>query len=175
MALVDAAVGRVLRMKFRLGLFERPYVDPDAAPAVFDTAEQRALAHRIAQKSIVLLKNDGGLLPLAKTISSIAVIGPGADSVRLLQGDYHYPSHLEMMFGDDQRRRSVAAAGGRCQSRAALRADGERVGRHQAEARRRRRRFDTPGAARSLGTRQTGFAAAVEAARRRRRRHRRGG
>ena len=100
MALIDTAVSRVLRMKFQLGLFERPYVDADAAHAVFDTAEQRALAHRIAQKSIVLLKNDGGLLPLAKTLSSIAVIGPGADSIRLLQGDYHYPSHLEMMFGD---------------------------------------------------------------------------
>ena len=100
MALVDAAVARVLRMKFQLGLFEHPYVDADVAGAVFDTAEQRALAHRLAQKSLVLLKNDGGLLPLAKTLSSIAVIGPSADSIRLLQGDYHYPSHLEMMFGD---------------------------------------------------------------------------
>jgi beta-glucosidase len=99
MALVDAAVNRVLRMKFQLGLFEHPYVEPDTASAVFDTAEQRALAHRIAQKSIVLLKNDGELLPLAKTQSSIAVIGPSAASIRSLQGDYHYPSHLEMMLG----------------------------------------------------------------------------
>jgi beta-glucosidase len=100
MALVDAAVTRVLRMKFQLGLFEQPYVDAEAAVAVFDTAEQRELACRIARKSIVLLKNDGGLLPLAKTLASIAVIGPSAHSIRLLQGDYHYPSHLEMMFGD---------------------------------------------------------------------------
>jgi beta-glucosidase len=100
MALVDAAVSRVLRMKFQLGLFEQPYVDPGAAAAVFDTSEQRALAHRIAQKSIVLLRNDGGVVPLARTVSSIAVIGPSADSVRLLQGDYHYPSHLEMMLGE---------------------------------------------------------------------------
>ena len=100
MALVDAAVTRVLHMKFQLGLFERPYVNPDAASAVFDTAEQRALAHRIAQKSIVLLKNDAGLLPLSKTLASIAVIGPSAGSIRLLQGDYHYPAHLEIMFGD---------------------------------------------------------------------------
>jgi len=97
--LVDAAVGRVLRMKFQLGLFEQPYVDADAAAAVFDTAEQRALAHRLAQKSMVLLKNDGGLLPLDKDLPSIAVIGPSADSIRLLQGDYHYPAHIEMMFG----------------------------------------------------------------------------
>ena len=99
-ALVDAAVGRLLRMKFQLGLFEHPYVDASAAPAVFDTPEQRTLARSLAQKSIVLLKNDGDLLPLDKGISSLAVIGPGADSVRLLQGDYHYPAHLEMMFGE---------------------------------------------------------------------------
>ena len=100
MALVDVAVTRVLRMKFQLGLFEHPHVDADAASAVFDTAEQRALAQRIAQKSIVLLKNDANLLPLATTLSSIAVIGPSAGSIRMLQGDYHYPAHLEMMFGD---------------------------------------------------------------------------
>jgi beta-glucosidase len=97
--LVDAAVRRVLRMKFQLGLFEHPYVDAAAAAAVFDTSAQRALAREIAQKSIVLLKNDGNLLPLRKDLRSIAVIGPSADSARLLQGDYHYPAHLEMMFG----------------------------------------------------------------------------
>ena len=99
-ALVDRAVRRLLELKFRLGLFERPYVDPAAAPVVFDTQPQRALARRIAQQSIVLLKNDGPLLPLAKSLRSIAVIGPAADSIRLLQGDYHYPAHLELMFGE---------------------------------------------------------------------------
>lgn len=98
MALVDASVRRILEQKFRLGLFERPFVDAARAPLVFDTAEQRALSRRIAQKSIVLLKNAGGLLPLARDLSSIAVIGPGADDVRLLQGDYHYPAHQEVMF-----------------------------------------------------------------------------
>jgi beta-glucosidase len=99
MYLVDDAVRRVLRMKFELGLFDRPYVDAAAAPAVFDTAAQRDLALGIARKSLVLLKNGGDLLPLDKSIRSIAVIGPGADSIRLLQGDYHYPAHLEIMFG----------------------------------------------------------------------------
>ncbi len=99
-ALVDAAVSRVLRMKFQLGLFENPYVDAGRAEAVFDTPEQRALAHRLAQESIVLLKNEGNLLPLDKSLPSLAVIGPGADSIRLLQGDYHYPAHLELMFGE---------------------------------------------------------------------------
>src|SRR5207245_2933815 len=88
----------ILGMKFALGLFEHPYVDAAAAPAVFDTAEQRSLARCIAQRSIVLLKNDG-LLPLDKALSSIAVVGPSAASIRLLQGDYHYPAHLEVMFG----------------------------------------------------------------------------
>lgn len=95
--LVDRSVARVLRMKFELGLFESAGVDAAAAPAVFDTPEQRALARRLAQKSIVLLKNDGELLPLDPSLGRIAVIGPSADSVRLLQGDYHYPTHLEVL------------------------------------------------------------------------------
>ncbi|HUI26688.1 MAG TPA: glycoside hydrolase family 3 N-terminal domain-containing protein [Candidatus Kryptonia bacterium] len=99
-ALIEAGVARVLKMKFQLGLFEHPYVDAGTAAEVFDTAEQRALARRLAQKSLVLLKNDGGLLPLKPTLNSVAVIGPSADSIRLLQGDYHYPAHLEMMFGE---------------------------------------------------------------------------
>ena len=99
MALVDRAVARVLRMKFDLGLFENPYVDAEAAPAVFDTSEQRDLARRIAQKSIVLLKNEGDLLPLDRSLRRLAVIGPSADSIRLLQGDYHYPAHVEIRFG----------------------------------------------------------------------------
>ncbi len=102
-ALIDAAVANVLRLKFRLGLFENPYVDPAGAAAVFDTPDQRALAREIARKSIVLLKNEGDLLPLNRnSLRSIAVIGPGADSIRMLQGDYHYPSHLEVMATQSQ-------------------------------------------------------------------------
>jgi len=86
LSLVDAAVGRLLRMKFQLGLLDHPYVDAGLAPSLFDTTEQRVLAHEIARKSMVLLKNDGDLLPLDKGLSSIAVIGPSADSVRLLAG-----------------------------------------------------------------------------------------
>lgn len=98
-ALVDRAVGRVLRQKFALGLFEAPYVDEGAAAAVFDTPEQRALARRAAERSIVLLRNEGDLLPLPPDVGSIAVIGPSADSRRLLQGDYSYPAHVEIVFG----------------------------------------------------------------------------
>lgn len=99
LGLVDAAVARVLRMKLQLGLFDDPYVEPQRASTVFDTAQQRGLARRLAEKSIVLLKNDG-VLPLRKDLRALAVIGPSGDSVRLLQGDYHYPAHLEIMYGE---------------------------------------------------------------------------
>ena len=96
-SLVDEVVSRILRMKFLLGLFENPYVKTEGITEVFDTAEQRALARRLAQKSIVLLKNEGDLLPLKKDLSSIAVIGPNADSIRNILGDYAYPPHIEIM------------------------------------------------------------------------------
>lgn len=97
-ALVDQAVGRLLRMKFALGLFEQPYVDPTVVAARFDTTEQRQLAYTIAQKSLVLLKNENNLLPLAKDLGTIAVIGPNADDVRNLVGDYSYPAHIELLL-----------------------------------------------------------------------------
>lgn len=97
MELVDRAVSRVLASKFRLGLFERPYVDE--AGIDLDTAADRALARAAAAASVVLLKNDGDLLPLDPSrVGRIAVIGPAADDVRLLQGDYHYPAHLDMVL-----------------------------------------------------------------------------
>jgi beta-glucosidase len=97
MEVVDTAVRRVLRMKFTLGLFERPYVDADAAPSIFDTHDQRELARLAVAQSAILLTNDG-VLPISPEFQRVAVIGPGADDQRLLQGDYHYPAHLEMIF-----------------------------------------------------------------------------
>jgi len=97
MALVDQSALRVLEMKFQLGLFDNPYVDDSHPVTIFNSAESRRLSQTIAEKSLVLLKNDG-LLPLSPSIGSVAVIGPHADSARLMQGDYHYPSHLEIMF-----------------------------------------------------------------------------
>jgi beta-glucosidase len=94
-SLIDVSVRRVLAQKFALGLFENPYVDPGVVH--FDTPEQRQLAREIAQKSIVLLRNEGNQLPLAKDIGSIAVIGPNADSIRNLFGDYAYPAHMETL------------------------------------------------------------------------------
>ncbi len=74
---IDAAVARVLRVKFELGLFEHPYVDPAEAERVGGQADHRTLAREAARASIVLLKNEHQTLPLTKTVSSIAVIGPG--------------------------------------------------------------------------------------------------
>lgn len=94
---LDTAVRRVLRLKFKLGLFEHPYVDAEQAALVFQTPEQRRLARQAVAESVILLSNDG-ILPLAPGVKRVAVIGPGADDQRLLQGDYHYPAHLELVY-----------------------------------------------------------------------------
>jgi len=94
---VDTAVRRVVRMKVALGLFEEPYVDIEAAAEAFDTPAHRALARTAVAEGAVLLTNDG-VLPLVPTLRRVAVIGPAADDARLLQGDYHYPAHLEMIY-----------------------------------------------------------------------------
>ena len=88
MALVDRALRRVLELKFRLGLFENPYVDPDRAVQVMHSEAHRDLALRAGREGIVLLKNEKNLLPLKKDLKSIAVIGPNADDVMNQLGDY---------------------------------------------------------------------------------------
>ncbi len=81
---LDLAVERVLESKFRLGLFENPYVDPDYAQKITNSAEHQQLALKVAQKSIVLLKNEKNLLPLdLQKIKTLAVIGPNAADVHL--------------------------------------------------------------------------------------------
>jgi beta-glucosidase len=94
-ALVDRSVGRVLRVKFELGLFERPFVDPRAV--VMPSAGERALAADAARASMVLVQNDG-TLPLARDLSTVAVIGPNADSARNLLGDYAHVAHIETLI-----------------------------------------------------------------------------
>ncbi len=97
-SVVDRSVRRVLRQKLELGLFERPTVDEAVAARSYQTPEARALARELAEQSLVLLRNEGGLLPLSPGIARVAVIGPCADDVRLLQGDYHYPAHAEIVY-----------------------------------------------------------------------------
>lgn len=81
-ATIDEAVRRILRVKFRLGLFEHPYVDEPAESGSLLTAANRATSREIAGRSMVLLKNDKEALPLSKSLRSIAVIGPLADDRR---------------------------------------------------------------------------------------------
>jgi beta-glucosidase len=88
MAAIDNAVKRVLRLKYRLGLFDNPYVDPAKAVAIVHNPEHRELALKAAREGIVLLKNEKELLPLRKDIRSIAVIGPNANHDRNQLGDY---------------------------------------------------------------------------------------
>ena len=81
---VDRAAGRVLATKFRLGLFDNPYVDPEAAERVTNSAEHQKLALKAAQEVMVLLKNDENLLPLdLNKLKTIAVIGPNAAGIHL--------------------------------------------------------------------------------------------
>jgi beta-glucosidase len=97
MSLVDRAVRRILKQKFRLGLFERPYVDPQHAVDVVHQTAHQELALEAAREAIVLLKNDKDLLPLKKTVRTIAVIGPNADEPRNQLGDYiptTMPQHI---------------------------------------------------------------------------------
>jgi beta-glucosidase len=96
-SLVDRSVARVLDLKFALGLFENPFVEEEIAAASYQTPEARGLARKLAAQSVVLLENDG-TLPLRADLKRIAVIGPAADDERLLEGDYHYPAHLEIIY-----------------------------------------------------------------------------
>lgn len=83
--LIDDAVRRILRYKFRLGLFDNPYTDPALAKQVLLHPEHLRTARQLAQESIVLLKNEKSLLPLQiKNYKTIAVLGPLAD-------DHHAP------------------------------------------------------------------------------------
>jgi beta-glucosidase len=84
MAQLDRAVSRVLAAKFRLGLFENPYVDPAYTEKITNSPEHQKLALRAAQEAIVLLKNEHNLLPLdLKKLKTVAVIGPNAADVHL--------------------------------------------------------------------------------------------
>jgi beta-glucosidase len=92
LAEIDAAVRPILAIKVRLGLFEQPYTDESKLAEVIARPEHRAAARLAAQRSMVLLRNEGRLLPLATSLSNVAVIGPLADSKEATEGSW-------MVFG----------------------------------------------------------------------------
>ena len=94
MADLDRATSNVLRMKFNLGLFDNPYVQPKRAKEVCRSAEHKQLAQKVAEEGTVLLKNDG-ILPLSRSLKRIAVIGPNADTPYNQLGDYTAPQPSE--------------------------------------------------------------------------------
>ena len=90
---LDEAVRRILEAKFKLGLFDNPFVDESRVAAIHNNPEHRRLARVAAQRSTVLLRNEGSLLPLVKSdpkVSSVAVIGPLADSKRDIRGSWTF-------------------------------------------------------------------------------------
>lgn len=92
---IDAAVSNILRLKFEMGLFENPYVDPKEAARLVRSENHRQIAREVAQQGIVLLKNGDNLLPLSKEMGSIAVIGPNADNIYNQLGDYTAPQEAD--------------------------------------------------------------------------------
>lgn len=88
---LDQAVGRVLRLKFEMGLFENPYVDPEKAARTVGTAESEELAREVARQSVTLLENRNNILPLDPAKTKVAVIGPNAATPYNQLGDYTAP------------------------------------------------------------------------------------
>jgi beta-glucosidase len=92
---IDQAVKRILKIKFEMGLFENPYVDPKKTSKQVGCFEHKELARQVARESIVLLKNEDNLLPLKKMMKHIAVIGPNADNIYNQLGDYTAPQDTD--------------------------------------------------------------------------------
>jgi beta-glucosidase len=100
---LEAAVRPILALKVRMGLFERPYVDEGLLEQVVALPEHRQAARLAAQRSMLLLRNEGGLLPLAKSLKNVAVIGPLADSKEATEGSWmvfgHQPAAVTVLQG----------------------------------------------------------------------------
>ena len=103
MADIDAAVRPILAIKVRMGLFEQPYIDEAKLAQVVAMPEHRKEARLAAQRSMVLLRNEGHLLPLSKSLSNVAVIGPLADSMEATEGSWmvfgHTPAAVTVLAG----------------------------------------------------------------------------
>jgi beta-glucosidase len=103
MADIDASVQAILAIKVRMGLFEHPYTDEALLEQVIALPEHRSEARIVAQRSMVLLRNEGQLLPLAKDLKHVAVIGPLADSKEATEGSWmvfgHTPAAVTVLEG----------------------------------------------------------------------------
>ncbi len=100
---LDRAVKSVLRVKFALGLFDHPMTNPDLRAHTFRSQAHLDLSLEAARQSLTLLKNDGHLLPLSKSVRRIALIGPNGDVARY--GDYEKESngeHISILQGIHQ-------------------------------------------------------------------------
>ncbi|MGJ1262689.1 glycoside hydrolase family 3 N-terminal domain-containing protein [Sphingobacterium spiritivorum] len=87
---IDQAVSRILALKFEMGLFEKPFVDVKTAKKEVKTESNIALSRQVARESIVLLENKNNILPLRKDVK-FAIVGPNADNVYNMLGDYTAP------------------------------------------------------------------------------------
>jgi beta-glucosidase len=100
---IDAMVRPILTIKMRMGLFEHPYVDETLLAKVVAEPEHRQVARLVAQRSMVLLRNEGGILPLSKDLKNVAVIGPLADSKAATEGSWivfgHESSAITVLEG----------------------------------------------------------------------------
>ena len=92
---INQAVRRILRVKFKLGIFDNPYTDPERAKEIILCKEHIETAREVARKSIVLLKNENNLLPLKRNVKSIAVIGPLANDRQSPLGAWHCEGRAE--------------------------------------------------------------------------------
>jgi beta-glucosidase len=100
---IDELVRPILTIKAKMGLFEKPYVDETLLEKVIALPEHRAASRWAAQRSMVLLRNEGGLLPLSKDVKKVAVIGPVADSMQATEGSWmvfgHTPAAVTVLAG----------------------------------------------------------------------------
>lgn len=93
-ATIDEAVRSILRIKFRLGLFDHPYVD-EKKPSVMYAESHLATAKRAAEESTILLKNDKQLLPLKESVKTVAIVGPMADAPYEQMGTWVFDGEKE--------------------------------------------------------------------------------
>ena len=107
-ASIDKAVLSILEAKYRLGLFDNPYVDESKVDATLSRPEGRVLERKVASRSMVLLRNENQALPLAKSTKKIAVIGPLADSGSDIEGGWT----VEGLFGSGSKSNPVTVLAG---------------------------------------------------------------